>query len=254
MNIKILVATHKSYEMPKDTNLYLPILVGKDLHPDVNHVFQGDNTGDNISKKNGSYNELTALYWAWKNLDADAIGLVHYRRYFGMKNSKSIDDILTKEQTEKLLSQADVIVPKKRHYWIETNYSHYVHAHPKISLDLARQVISQKYPAYLEAFDVNMKKTSAHIFNMFIMQDKDFQKYCTWVFDVLSEIEKQLDTTGYSKYQSRVYGFVSERLLDVWLETNKKNIVEVPVIFLENQHWAKKIVSFIVRKFGGKQQ
>lgn len=31
---------------------------------------------------------MTAIYWAWKNLKADYIGLVHYRRYLGMKHGK----------------------------------------------------------------------------------------------------------------------------------------------------------------------
>ena len=44
--------------------------------------FQKDNTGENISAKNPMYCELTGLYWAWKNLDADYLGLVHYRRHF----------------------------------------------------------------------------------------------------------------------------------------------------------------------------
>ena len=44
MKTKVLVAAHKNYAMPKDP-LYLPVFVGKEIHPDVNHTFQGDNTG-----------------------------------------------------------------------------------------------------------------------------------------------------------------------------------------------------------------
>ena len=79
MNIKIMVAVHKPYWMPTDS-VYLPIHVGKEGKADIG--FQGDNTGDNISSKNSHYCELTAMYWAWKNLEADFVGLVHYRRYF----------------------------------------------------------------------------------------------------------------------------------------------------------------------------
>ena len=81
--IKILVAAHKADPNIRQDEVYMPIHVGKSLHPELDLGFQGDNTGDNISEKNGSYCELTALYWAWKNLkDVEIIGLAHYRRYF----------------------------------------------------------------------------------------------------------------------------------------------------------------------------
>lgn len=80
MDIKILVAAHKKYWMPDDS-VYLPIQVGAALHSALGYV--PDNTGYNISDKNPNYCELTALYWAWKNLECEYIGLCHYRRYFG---------------------------------------------------------------------------------------------------------------------------------------------------------------------------
>lgn len=81
-NIKILIAAHKPYWMPKDP-VYLPLHVGAEGKPDLGYT--KDNTGDNISAKNPNFCELTGLYWAWKNLDADYLGLVHYRRYFTRK-------------------------------------------------------------------------------------------------------------------------------------------------------------------------
>ena len=80
MDIKILVAAHKKYHIPQNP-MYIPIHVGHVLAKQE-FRWQGDDTGNNISSKKTNYCELTALYWAWKNLDADAIGLVHYRRYF----------------------------------------------------------------------------------------------------------------------------------------------------------------------------
>ena len=84
-NIKIIVATHKEYQMPSD-NIYLPLQVGAEGKKDLG--YQKDNTGDNISKKNPFFCELTGLYWAWKNLDADYIGLAHYRIHFASKKKR----------------------------------------------------------------------------------------------------------------------------------------------------------------------
>ena len=86
MKIKILVAAHKKFPMP-EVEGYLPVLVGakKNYKPDI--PYQRDDEGENISEKNPNYNELTAIYWAWKNLkDVDAVGLVHYRRLFLKKS------------------------------------------------------------------------------------------------------------------------------------------------------------------------
>ena len=85
--IQILVTTHKKYEMPKES-YYLPIHVGRDGKESIGYI--GDNTGDNISLKNPYYCELTGVYWAWKNLEADYVGLVHYRRQFKGKNRKIV--------------------------------------------------------------------------------------------------------------------------------------------------------------------
>ena len=102
MNIKILVAAHKPYWMPKD-DCYLPLHVGKAGKQDFGLI--GDNTGDNISAKNANFCELTGIYWAWKNLKTDYIGLCHYRRYFGHKLHSN--DIETKKKT--IFSQQDYV-------------------------------------------------------------------------------------------------------------------------------------------------
>ena len=118
MDIKILVATHKQYWMPED-KIYLPIHVGRVEKADLGYL--GDDTGDNISAKNANYCELTGLYWAWKNLKCDYIGLCHYRRYFahavsGSDMEKKKLAILQRTDYEKLLKQYDVIVTKNCHH------------------------------------------------------------------------------------------------------------------------------------------
>lgn len=82
--IKILVCCHKRSFVPTD-EIYQPIHVGKANTLD-DYGFIGDNQGDNISQFNRLYCELTGLYWGWKHLNEDYIGLCHYRRYFSMRN------------------------------------------------------------------------------------------------------------------------------------------------------------------------
>ena len=49
--------------------MYLPVQMGHAIHPGIGYI--GDDTGENISERNGNFCELTGLYWAAKNLDSD---------------------------------------------------------------------------------------------------------------------------------------------------------------------------------------
>lgn len=250
-DIKVIVATHKPYWMPSD-ELYVPVRVGAEGKEDLG--FTPDNTGDNISFKNANYCELTGLYWAWKNLDCEYLGLAHYRRHFTvLRGTSDRRDILTLEQARGLFQNVDALLPKKRNYWIESNYSQYAHAHHAIDLDETRRIIEEKYPDYLEIYDSSMKKTTGHRFNMFIMKKELADAYCAWLFDILFELEKRLDISDYSANDKRVFGFVSERLLDVWLEQNHIKCKDIPYIFLEKENWITKGVNFILRKMNKKQ-
>lgn len=253
MNIKILVATHKKYWMPND-DVYLPIHVGKKGNQDLGYI--GDNTGDNISLKNPNYCELTAVYWAWKNLKADYIGLVHYRRYFTNHNfrdcEKKKQDILTKTDFENILNDVDIIVPDKRKYYIETIRSHYNHSYYEKDLNETEKIVKELYPEYEKAFIKVMNRTWAHMFNMFVMRRDYFDEYCKWLFTILFELEKRIDISNYTVMEARVFGFISELLLDVWLETKQIRYKEVNVSFMEKQNWMKKGTLFLKRKIVGK--
>ena len=252
MNIKILVATHKKYWMPKD-DIYIPLHVGRDGKADLGYI--GDNSGENISAKNANYSELTGLYWAWKNIKCDYIGLCHYRRYFAGKNlhtnnaEKKKAVILHRQDYEKLLREYDVILPVKRNYYIETVRSQYEHAHNKRDINEAEKIVTELYPEYSEAFAKVMGRTKLHILNMFVMNKALFDEYCSWLFSILFELEKRIDITNYNKYEARVFGFISERLFNVWLEKQQLKVKEVPVVNLEKVNWVRKIYKFLKRKF-----
>lgn len=255
-NIKMIVATHKKYQMPKD-KMYLPIQVGAKGKEDLG--YQKDNEGENISSKNPYYSELTGLYWAWKNLDADYIGLSHYRRYFSekklipLKEEDRFRNVLTYETLDKLLDDADIILPTKRKYYIENIYDHYKKTMYIEPLDETRKILEEKYPEYLKEFDKIHTRTSAHLFNMFVMKKDKLNEYLTWLFDILFELEKRYDPAQYDSFHARYLGRISERLLDVWIYTKGYKYKEVKFMSIQKVHWMKKGTSFLRSKFTGKK-
>lgn len=248
MNIKVIVAAHKVYRMPADP-MYLPVHVGK-AGKTLELGFQGDDTGAHISEKNGTFCELTGIYWAWKNLRSDYVGLAHYRRHFrGKKGRDKWDCILSAQQAEALLKDVDVLLPKRRNYYIETVYDQYIHAHPAEPMDLMLKLAAESGPQYAAVAENMKKRTWTHIYNMFIMKWDVFDGYCSWMFPILFEIEKSVDISTYSDYDKRVFGFLTERMLDIYLEANGIVYRDIPVMFMENQNWLKKGGAFLKRKF-----
>ena len=174
--------------MPED-DIYTPIHVGRKGKQDIGYI--GDDTADNISDRNDGYCELTGFYWIWKNVKADYLGLVHYRRYFTHKGlfCRSIDkkrmDILSRKDWENLLKYTDIVVADKRKYRIETNEEHYLHAHPREQFDVCKAVIQEKCPEYMNGWNIMMNRTWAHMFNMFVMKKEYYHEFCQWWFDVM---------------------------------------------------------------------
>ena len=266
--VKIIVAAHKAFRMPQD-EMYLPLHVGAEGKKDQNGQpldigFVRDNTGDNISLKNPGYCELTGLYWAWKNLDAEYIGLAHYRRHFSLHRTRDpFDGVLKYSELVPLLRRKRVIVPKKRRYYIESLYNHYKHTHYISQLDETRRIIEEKYPDYLPSFDRVVRRTWGHMFNMMIMERGLVDEYCRWLFDILFELEKRVkagmvEMPPLSSFQARFYGRISEIIFNVWLDDclrtgklSKKDIYEIPCRFMEKENWFRKVWGFLKAKFFG---
>ena len=257
-DIKIIIATTKKYRMPDDP-VYMPLQVGAAMKKAANTPYRKDNTGDNISTKNSSYCELTGIYWAWKNLKADYIGLVHYRRYFASPESRGEDDpfdrIIGGEEVKRLLKTSCIIVPKKRKYYIETLQSHYAHTHYVEQLDETGQVIRDLFPEYMESFERVMTQTAGHMFNMMIMRKDVLDKYCEWLFTILPEVERRFPENNLGAYQGRYIGRIAELIFNVWLDYQvtsgnipRYQIQELPCVHIETVNWLKKGGAFLAAK------
>lgn len=222
MKTAIFTMTHKKFNEPKD-KMYVPLQVGAATHEALG--YQGDNTGDNISEQNCYYSELTGVYWVWKNVaDIDYVGICHYRRY--LLNRKGV--MLTADEIEEIMQNYDVITTMR----LDLNFPyHYAFGenHNVYDLDETEKVIKELYPEYAEDYHRLVHENHTYFGNICVMRKTDYDAYCKWLFDIFFAVQPRIQLEDYDAYHKRVFGFISEFLLYVWLVHNKKNVYECKV-------------------------
>lgn len=232
MNMTIYVVAHKKVKIEFKEGIYRIIRVGIPKN-DTNVNELQDNTGDNIANKNKNYCELTALYWIWKNdKNSNIVGISHYRRFFCDNIIKKINKVMLSEKDiRKILNKYDIIIPKPMLMKKENVLQQYEKAHHKEDIDICKKVIYNKYPQYIEAFNKVMNKHYYSQFNMMICSKELFDSYMEWLFDILAEVEKESEFYNYDDYNKRIFGFLSERLFNVWLTQNKKIKIKRKLVY-----------------------
>lgn len=209
--------THKKFDMPQNP-IYIPLQVGKEGKEDLGYL--GDNTGENISAKNKYYGELTGLYWLWKNYtDVDIIGICHYRRYF-VKEDRGI---MEQQDYEAELKEADILVSNEMDAG-QPYRDYFGQAHNLADLLAAGDVIKELYPEDYETFETVISEQKYYYGNLCVTTKKIFDEYCEWLFSIFSELEKRVDVSGYDTYHQRLYGFLSEELLRVFIKARKLKV------------------------------
>ena len=221
-----------------------------------------DSSGDNISHLNPHFCELTAMYWAWKNVDSSYYGLFHCRRILdlseqALKAPPSLEPTqvnakkkwrasafgYAKERVDELLAHYDIILPQR---YIDrkdnldfsdmTLYDIYAKYHYAKDLDRIIELIKSRHPEMQAALEKVLftKPPRWHIANMFIMRKELYFAYCEWLFPLLFALEAEIDISSYDSYQTRIYGFLAERIFNIWLEyqrqTTQPRILEAPMI------------------------
>lgn len=241
--MNILVATHKKYWMPDDST-FLPVQLGA-AYADEDFGYQRDDEGDNISLKRPHFSELTALYWAWKNLDVDYLGLCQYRRYFAQRGFKSEQqgsqrDILRGMDFENILQTYEIILPTLTDFGETTVRQQYADCHRVEDMNRARNIIAQQHPECIKSFDRIMGGHQIHTCNMFVTKKSIADEYCAWLFPILFELERQIDFSDYDEYQQRVCGYMAERLFNVWLSEKNLKIYSTSIVLLGQSYWDDK--------------
>lgn len=212
MNVKIYTMTHKLFLKPDDP-VYIPLHVGRELSQDLGYM--GDNTGEHISDLNPYYGELTGLYWIWKNeTEADIIGICHYRRFFMNEDGS----FMGATDYEAALADYDVIISDLVSSG-GTNRENFGKAHNPRDMEAVGKAIKRLYPEDYEAFCRVMDDDKCCYGNLMVARKEIFDAYCEWLFNVLVEAseEEEFEMERYDVYHQRVFGFISEVLLYVWV-------------------------------------
>lgn len=249
-NIKILVSCHKKSYIWKHPFLF-SIQVGAALSQTHFEADYYDNEGDNqISDKNKMYCEMTAQYWAYKNLKADYYGFFHYRRYLSFQEIYPVDrqgKLLRKasypyqemdsikidfnrfgfnqQRMREVIEQNDIITVLREKMNV-TVYQQYCQFHHKEDMDLLIRTVKRMYPEYNSAMYEYLNSKKLYFMNIYIMKKEFFYEYADFAFSVLKEIEDKLYIENYSEAELRVLGFLAERLFGIYY-TKKRRIKQV---------------------------
>ncbi|MDR1373057.1 MAG: DUF4422 domain-containing protein [Dysgonamonadaceae bacterium] len=259
---KIIVCCHKQEDFIWNSEVYMPLHCGAALSNERLDM-QRDDAGENISRKNRNWCELTGLYWAWKNLpkDIDIAGLNHYRRYFDFSPrifKRNIYRVTTGQfrhlpvQTpdlDSLFPKYDIIIHQPRTVPLRLYDHASINSVSCVDMDLLTEVISELTPDYSDAFDRIMKTTNKESqYCMFIAKRQVFDIYCQWLFTVLEGVESRINISHYRPYRARIYGFIGEFMLRVFVEKNKLKTGYVPVLYVTDEEKQESDMVYLLRK------
>lgn len=251
--LKVLTVYHDESTVFSDSVL-IPINAGRALVDPLSEKGQwlhkntiGDDSGENISLKNKTYNEMTAIYWAWKNQDKlgnpDAIGVQHYRRHFVLNESLELDkdknfwefrfpgftDNIEQYFKKIGYSEASITQLSSAYPCVAAAFEHHktvyqqyldaekVGAHHIEDLDFVGEYISNKFPEYKNAVSNYFSGCTIYVANMFLMHKNIFNRYCAFIFDVLKAYEEYLSQNSYLRSDEECRFFVSERITGIFI-------------------------------------
>ena len=250
--IDIYVATHKKidYALPDD---YKPMQVNCKSSSTHWEGYLHDDDGENISEKNSSYCELTVQYSLWKNSSADIKGLCHYRRYLTNDSSLGVgiwkdksdfkysmpDIAIQRDDILLALKNADIILPIPNGPFAGPVSEERLQFCYKKDLDALRETIAADFSDYLDSFDWVMRQRVLSSCNIVIAKKAVFDAYCEWLFSVLEKTEARCDISSYDTQHKRLYGFLSEILINVYVKKNRLRCVYYNKVLLYDYYLLK---------------
>ena len=249
--LKIFLSYHKNTPIYK-SHVFQPIKVG-------GGTLEGcltDDIGDNISKLNPYYCELTGHYWVLKNYlnncNEKYIGFAHYRRLpdltnitcedipaiYGLNYSDSIRlfDKLNTSNLFELCQNYDIILPCSCYMYEHTvnpelrstephynTYEHFKTEHKNDLLDILNKVIETNYPEFIQGMKDCYNSDKSHFYNIYIMKTDIMADFLNFMFNSLEKVGTQIGGWEQEKYK-RMAGFVGETITNIWINYHKQSL------------------------------
>lgn len=240
--LSLLMCCHKEYDIIP--MLWKPIQCGAALNPYVEGTIRDDD-GDNISLLNRVYCELTAHYYAWKNISADHYGFCHYRRFFGVEGCTkrpylALGELSVTQQErllgdeeywKQLIGSCEIITTRSEDMGLSVR-EHYCTSgyHYSEDLELFFEILAQLAPKLKTAAQEYLSQSKQYFCNMFIMDSLHFNEYCGILFPVLAEFDRR--KTPHGDFQSdRTDGYLAELFTGVYISycrSNGASVKELP--------------------------
>lgn len=186
-----------------------------------------DDTGDNISAKNGNYCEITGLYWIWKNKlcgddfdtlssncdESEYFGLAQYRRNFE----------LTEEDLRRLFcNDIDVVLPYPLMYEPNIN-KHHERYLKDVDWEALLTALKEIHPEYADYFQKVLGQQYMYNYNVILAKVAVLRDYCQWLFPVLFRVE-ELSVPKGSERSDRYIGYMVETLETLYFLKNKNRL------------------------------
>ncbi|MCI8362973.1 MAG: DUF4422 domain-containing protein [Clostridia bacterium] len=195
---------------------------------DIQRTRLADDMGENISEKNMSFAEMTAMYWIWKNAPSTKYkGLCHYRRHFVM-NEKQAEELERNNIDVVLTTPRLVLNGIKEMFLSDTPVKEDVFENMMNSLqDMAGNTYADYAKRYFDGFFYYPN-------NMLIAKEKIFNDYCNWIFSILFCME-QNDLKNHIVKNDRHIAFAAELLTSLYFSFHKDDlkIAVTDYLFLE---------------------
>lgn len=186
---------------------------------------------DNIADRNGSWCELTTVYWIWKNnklMDDDWVEHDHYRRFLVLPEGidKMGFDILTAPPFPMVFNVPD---GKGGRTNVQTDIEGGMKiCHPHLLWNVLEDTLTSNLKwSGQQLWDSWRRSNQLYApYQMWRMKKPAFVEYCEWMFPLLEQMAEVLDKKVKSDkwrgefsnaYQSRYMGFIGERMFSWWV-------------------------------------